>query len=44
MFTKFLRESGETLEQAAKESGGGSVPGGFQEVCKYDTGRHGLVS
>jgi len=30
-------------EQAAQGSGGGTIPGGVQKMCKYGTSGHGLA-
>lgn len=38
-----LRKSGEGLEQAALGSGGVTIPGGSQEMCKCGTKEQGLV-
>jgi len=33
----FFTESGKALEQAAKGSGGVTIPLGVQKTCRYDT-------
>lgn len=38
-----LRRSGQTLEWAAQGSGGVTVPGDVQEVCRCDTEEHSVM-
>ena len=38
-----LRNSGQTLEQAAQGSGGVTVPGDIKEICRCVNEGHGLV-
>jgi len=38
-----LKKSGEALEQVAQGGGGGTIPGGAQEMQRCGTERHGLV-
>jgi len=39
-----LWKSGEALEQAAQGGDGVTVPGGIQEICRYGTEGHSLMS
>jgi len=38
-----LRESGQALEQAAQGSGGVTIPGGVEKMCRCGTSGHGLA-
>jgi len=37
------RSFGQALEQAAKEGGGVTIPGGVQKPCRCGTSGHGLA-
>jgi len=38
-----LLQSGQALEQAAQGSGGVTIPGGVQKICRYGSSGHGLA-